>query len=107
MAPDPGEPSAPQRPASPTGVRSPWKVMERGVQVRGSDETDPRAFDMDTVLVSQEEIEEHFGQVRGAIRASSTRDVVGERLRGRRSCPPLGDARGASRRRCPPALPRG
>lgn len=37
--------------------------MERGVLTRGADEPDPRGFDTDAVLVSQEEIEEQFGQV--------------------------------------------
>lgn len=37
--------------------------MERGIQIKGADDPDPRAFDVDGVLVSQEEIEEQFGQV--------------------------------------------
>lgn len=37
--------------------------MERGIQIKGAEEPDPRAFDTDGVLVSQEEIEEQFGQV--------------------------------------------
>lgn len=51
--------------------------MERGVKVKGSDETDPRAFDTDAVLVSQEEIEEQFGQVRAGSETPSER--AGER----------------------------
>lgn len=40
--------------------------MERGIQIKGADDPDPRAFDTDAVLVTQEEIEEQFGQVIGA-----------------------------------------
>ncbi|CAM9454212.1 unnamed protein product, partial [Discosporangium mesarthrocarpum] len=39
------------------------KVMERGVEIRGTHDADPRSFDVDGVLVSQEDIEEQFGQV--------------------------------------------
>lgn len=38
--------------------------MERGIQIKGTDDPDPRMFDTDAVLVSQEEIEEQLGQVR-------------------------------------------
>lgn len=38
--------------------------MERGIQIKGADDPDPRAFDTDSVLVSQEEIEEQIGQAR-------------------------------------------
>lgn len=38
--------------------------MERGIQIKGAEDPDPRAFDTDAVLVSQEEIEEQFAQVR-------------------------------------------
>lgn len=38
--------------------------MERGIQIKGSDDPDPRAFDTDAVLVSQEEIEEQVGQAK-------------------------------------------
>lgn len=37
--------------------------MERGIQIKGVEDPDPRAFDTDAVLVSQEEIEEQFAQV--------------------------------------------
>lgn len=37
--------------------------MERGIQIKGAENPDPRMFDTDAVLVSQEEIEEQFGQV--------------------------------------------
>ena len=37
--------------------------MERGIQIKGMENPDPRSFDIDAVLVSQEEIEEQFGQV--------------------------------------------
>lgn len=39
-------------------------MMERGIQIKGADDPDPRAFDTDAVLVSQEEIEEQFAQVK-------------------------------------------
>ena len=38
--------------------------MERGIQIKGTDDPDPRMFDTDAVLVSQEEIEEQLGQAR-------------------------------------------
>lgn len=38
-------------------------MMERGIQIKGAEDPDPRAFDTDAVLVSQEEIEEQFAQV--------------------------------------------
>lgn len=38
--------------------------MERGIQIKGTDDPDPRMFDTDAVLVSQEEIEEQLGQVK-------------------------------------------
>lgn len=38
-------------------------MMERGIQIKGVEDPDPRAFDTDAVLVSQEEIEEQFAQV--------------------------------------------
>lgn len=41
--------------------------MERGIQIKGADDPDPRAFDIDGVLVSQEEIEEQFGQVQPSL----------------------------------------
>lgn len=39
------------------------QMMERGIQIKGADDPDPRAFDTDAVLVGQEEIEEQFAQV--------------------------------------------
>lgn len=39
------------------------QMMERGIQIKGAEDPDPRAFDTDAVLVSQEEIEEQFAQV--------------------------------------------
>ncbi len=39
-------------------------MMERGIQIKGAEDPDPRAFDTDAVLVSQEEIEEQFAQVK-------------------------------------------
>lgn len=38
-------------------------MMERGIQIKGAEDPDPRAFDTEAVLVSQEEIEEQFAQV--------------------------------------------
>lgn len=38
------------------------QMMERGIQIKGVEDPDPRAFDTDAVLVSQEEIEEQYAQ---------------------------------------------
>lgn len=46
--------------------------MERGIQIKGAEDPDPRAFDTDAVLVGQEEIEEQFAQVPSHLRQSSS-----------------------------------
>ena len=51
--------------------------MERGIQIKGTNDPDPRMFDTDAVLVSQEEIEEQLGQVRNSRRGGCTHIVRG------------------------------